>query len=71
MIPEDREQLGMVIIIVVCANVALAVGILTTESLKESVRQCKMRKMRRDAVKAMKEIKEQKAELARRTAHLA
>ena len=71
MIPEDRQNIGMVIIIVVCANVAFAIGILTTESLRESVRQCKMRKTRRDAVNKMIEMKEKKAQEARRSAHLA
>ena len=49
----------------VCANVAIALGILTTESLKETVRQCKMKKTRRIAIKMMKE---RKAALASRTA---
>ena len=57
MIPEDRQQIGMVIIIVVCANVAFAIGILTTESLKETVRQCKMKNKRKLAEKMIKERK--------------
>ena len=61
-IPEDRQSIGMVIIIVVCVNIAFALGILMTESLKESVRQCKMKKFRQDADKVMKERKEKKAE---------
>ena len=66
-IPEDRQQIGMVIIIVVSANIVFAIGILTTESLKETVRQCKMRKTRHDAVQnALKMMKERRAAKASR-----
>ena len=51
MIPEDRKQIGLCIMIVMIANIIFAVGLLTIESLKESKRQCKMKKMRSAAVK--------------------
>ena len=45
-IPEDRKQIGMCIVIVMVANIAFAVGIMMTDSIKEIIRQCKMCKKR-------------------------
>ena len=56
-IPEDREHIGMTIIIVMLANIAFALGILMNESIRESIRQCKMKKKRKLAVKMSKERK--------------
>ena len=56
-IPEDRKQIGMWIIIVMVTNIIFAVGILMNESLRETIRQCKMKQKRSLAVKMMKERK--------------
>ena len=59
-IPEHRQRVGVVIMIVMGVNIAFAVGIMTFESIKETIRQCRMKKNRKSAVKEMKKRKEEK-----------
>ena len=56
-IPENRKQIGVVIIIVMATNIIFAFGIMMNDSLRESIRQCRMKKKRSLAVKMMKEKK--------------
>ena len=56
-IPEGRQQIGWVIIIVMAINIIFAVGIMMNDSIRETIRQCKMKKKRSLAVKMMKERK--------------
>ena len=56
-IPEDRKQIGVVIIIVMATNIIFAVGIMMNDSIRETIRQCKMKKKRKLAVKMAKERK--------------
>ena len=56
-IPEDRKQIGYCIIIVMCVNIIFAISIMMNESIRETIRQCKMNKKRKLAVKTMKERK--------------
>ena len=56
-IPEDKKYIGMVIIIVMVTNIIFAVGIMMNDSIRETVRQCKMKKKRSLAIKMMKERK--------------
>ena len=56
-IPEDRKQIGMCIAILMIANITFAVSIMMNESLRETIRQCKMKKKQKLAVKMMKERK--------------
>ena len=37
-IPEDRQQIGWVIIVVMAVNIAFALGIMMNESIRESIR---------------------------------
>ena len=37
-IPEDKKQIGMVIIIVMVTNIIFAVGIMMNDSIRETVR---------------------------------
>ena len=54
-IPEDREHIGTCIVIVMIANITFAVGIMMNQSIRETIRQCKMKKKRNLAVKMAKE----------------
>ena len=55
--PEDRRQIGTCIIIVMVANIIFAVGIMMNESIRETIRQCKMKNKRKLAEKMIKERK--------------
>ena len=54
-IPEHRQIIGWVIIYVMVLNIIFAVGILMNESIRETIRQCKMNKKRKLALKMAKE----------------
>ena len=56
-IPEHRQVIGWVIIFVMTLNITFAVGIMLNESIRETIRQCKMKKKRRLADKTMKDRK--------------
>ena len=56
-IPEGRQQIGWVINYVMVANINFAVCIMMNDSIRETIRQCKMKKKRSLAKKMMKERK--------------
>ena len=56
-IPEHRQVIGWVIIYVMALNIIFAVGIMLNESIRETIRQIKMKKKRKLAVKTMNEKK--------------
>ena len=56
-VPEHRQVIGWVIIYVMALNIIFAVGIMMNDSIRETIRQCKMNKKRKLAVKMMKERK--------------
>ena len=57
-VPEGRRVIGWIIIYVMVVNVIFAVGIMLNDSIRESIRQCKMKKKRSLAKKLTKERKE-------------
>ena len=57
LIPEGRQLIGWAIIYVMVMNISFAVCIMMNDSIRETIRQCKMKKKRSLAVKMMKERK--------------
>ena len=45
-IPEHRQVIGWAINYVMVVNILFAVGIMMNESIRETIRQCKMKKKR-------------------------
>ena len=56
-IPEGRQLVGWAIIYVMSLNMIFAIGIVMNDSIRETIRQCKMKKKRSLAKKMMKDRK--------------